>query len=173
MSSIKKRNLGLTIGGGLLIFTVATYLYTKFYNQQPSKSSSSSTIKSKYSTKSISIVITDSILSSSLPLIEILTQLQDITFILTPNITITDLDQSLNSSSSSLTQFKHKIIEFENYQSLWSILKHLNNDLIFIVIDDLPEIIPIEFKNFIRGEILELEQNSDEINETILSHLII
>lgn len=157
-----RQRRALSLASALLVVGAGAYaLYSylskdKKVDQQPSQ---------KYTKKPVTIVLTESILTSNIPINEILAKTCDVVVVVAPELSLEDLNEELDPSVA------HKVIECETLQGVWSVVKHLNGEVMFIVKDDLSEDIPEGLERYV-GEIVELEQNSTVINEAILSYVI-
>lgn len=120
----------------------------------------------KYTQRPITIILTESILSSNLPLNEILKKTSDVVLVVPPDLSV---DEDLQDEFEP--DVEYKVIECETYEGVWSVVKHLNGEIIFVVKDDLPSELPEGLERYV-GEIVELDQNSSEINESILSCIV-
>lgn len=168
MNSQKKKTLALATACGVCVVGVAYSIYT-YFNQSTTaieELNDTSTKKIKYTSRSISIIITDSIISSNLPVVEILTQTENITFILPEDLSMDDLLLG-ESDAIDFNRLKYKIINVDKNESIAPLLSHLNNDLVIYTNNE----VEVDLK-FVRSDIVELEQNSTSINETILSYMI-
>ncbi|CCH44643.1 Peroxisome assembly protein 22 [Wickerhamomyces ciferrii] len=166
----KIKNLGF-ISAAILFGIGCITLYKSIQSEEtPNQSKSENKgdktkeIANKYTSKPVTIVVTDSIISAKLRLGEILSLTQDVVLVLDPNLNKQDL-------IGIEPQQEYKIIECESYDGLWSIVKHLNSELIFVVKDDLIEDLPKNLSRFV-GEIIELEQNFAHINQKIISYIM-
>ncbi|KAK6203098.1 peroxisomal biogenesis protein family-domain-containing protein [Scheffersomyces amazonensis] len=119
-------------------------------------------IRKQYSNQSIALTLSSSILSSKLPLDDILVKGgENIIFILPPNLSEDDLDYNLKSTPA--TNFK--LLKCSNIQGYLSMLKNLKPDLLFVCSDDLGVSfgnVSKDLNNFIKT-IINLDQNSDDI----------
>ncbi|CAK7905514.1 peroxisome assembly protein 22 [[Candida] anglica] len=132
----------------------------------------------KYTNKSIALTLSHSILSSQLPLNEILLNSENVTFILPPNLSIDDLEYNIargesSSSSSSTTSSvglpktmtaNYKLLNCSNIQGYFNLLKNLKPDMLLVCSDDLgiSKYIPHDIDKFVK-EIVTLDQNKDQL----------
>lgn len=155
------RNIGIV--SGLLAVCVGCYVtYKHFTENAPAE------IKTKkYTSKSTTIILTDSIVSSNIPINDILKQTNDIVVVIPPGLKITDLKEENNLDYSVI----FKVIECDTFEGVWSVVQHLSSDVVFVVKDDLEKEIPSNVGKYV-GEIIELEQNAASINQEILSYVL-
>lgn len=155
MDRKRKRLFGLGIAA-LAAFT-ATVASIYYLTQQDTIETERD---KKYTRKPITIVLTESVLSSKLPINEILKKTENVVFVCPIEVEI-PLDETIS----------YKLIPCDTEGGLWSIVKHLQSDTIFVVRDDLQEDIPQGMERYV-GNIVELDQNFTVINESILSFII-
>lgn len=160
----RRRQLGII--GGLLVLSAGAYsLYKYIYSSNQPSPQQSSTTDEKYTRKHITIILTDSIISSKLPINEILTKTTDVVLVIPPELTVDDLNEPLDPTIA------YKAIECSTFDGVWSVVKHLGSEINFVVRDDLSDDIPEGIERYV-GEIIELDQNVSVINESILSSVI-
>lgn len=138
----------------------------------------------KYTNKSIALTLSHSILSSQLPLNDILLNSENVTFILPPNLSLDDLefnmekdterggaqgegqgqdrDQSYNLPRSLIQNYK--LLNCLNLQGYFNILKNLKPDMLLVCSDDLgiAKRIPHDIDTFVK-EIVNIDQNKEDI----------
>ncbi|ONH68663.1 Peroxisome assembly protein 22 [Cyberlindnera fabianii] len=91
----RRRQLGII--GGLLVLSAGAYsLYKYIYSSNQPSPQQSSTTDEKYTRKHITIILTDSIISSKLPINEILTKTTDVVLVIPPELTVDDLNEPLD-----------------------------------------------------------------------------
>lgn len=160
-NSKRLKKMGLIGCVVVLLGTGGYALYQSYLNKEQEQEQ----ITAKYTSKPITIILTDSIISSNLPINEILLKTDNIVLVIPPNLSVDDLNEEIDESIS------FKIIECSTNDGVWSVVKHLNSEVIFVVNDDLNYEIPKNLQRYV-GEIIELEQNFSYINQKILSYII-
>lgn len=153
--------LGVAVAAG-----VALYKFFEDLEDDDLDFSSSDQLEQsiKYTNKPITIILTESILSSKIPLIEILNKTENIVLVIPPDLSLADLPEIDDSIS-------YKVIETDTYEGVWSVVKHLKSEVVFVVNDDLKKDIPEDVGRYV-NEIIQLGQNNTEINGRILSYII-
>lgn len=120
----------------------------------------------KYTDKSIALTLSHSILSSKLPLNDMLLNSQNVTFILPPNLNEDDLTFNLSDYNLPSTLINnYKLLKCSNIQGYFTILKNLKPDLLLLCSDDLgisKSSMPKDMSRFIK-QIITLDQNKDDI----------
>lgn len=154
------RNLGI-IGAVLLLGAGGYALYQSFNKDNEEEE----IITAKYTSRPITIILTDSIISSNIPINDILLNTENIVLVIPPNLSRDDLNEHIDESVS------YKVIECETNEGVWSVVKHLHSEVILVVKDDLEEEIPTNLERYV-GEIIELEQNNVYINQKVLSYIV-
>jgi hypothetical protein len=174
----QRRNLGII--GAIVTLGAGAYALYCYLQKEKIKDEQ---IGTRYTRRPITIVLSESILSSNIPINEILSKTSEVVVVIPPDLTVDDLNEQLDPS------VEYKVIECDTFEGMWSVVKHLNSETIFIVKDDLAEDIPEGLESELSmkhvysnvltrsypgyvGEIVELEQNSTVINESILSYII-
>jgi len=167
MSLDRRRLRSLGIIGAVVLLGAGGYaLYHSLrYGEEEKEGEKNHGKAHKYTSKPITIILTDSIISSNLPINEILLKTEDVVLVIPPNLSKDDLNEKLDKS------IDYKVIECETNDGVWSATKHLGSEVIFIVKDDLNEDIPKGLERYV-GEIIELEQNFTYINQKVLSYII-
>lgn len=128
----------------------------------------------RYTNKSIALTLSHSILSSLLPLNDILLNSENVTFILPPNLSIDDLVYNVEKTASSpktnsqtlpttLTE-NYKLLKCLNLQGYFNIVKNIKPDMLLVCSDDLgiSKRIPHDIHNFVK-EIINIDQNKEDI----------
>ncbi|CQB88823.1 Peroxisomal biogenesis protein family [Chlamydia trachomatis] len=135
-------------------------------------------ISKRYSNKSIAITLSSTFLSSNLPLNEILINLENMIFIIPPNLNEDDLPiietkdtDTDNANTNTNTSFykdqsNFKLLKCSNFQGYLQILKNLKPDLLLLCSDDLG----INFKklqsdllNNLKLDFINIDQNIDAL----------
>lgn len=120
----------------------------------------------KYTDKSIALTLSHSILSSKLPLNDMLLNSQNVTFILPPNLNEDDLTFNLSDYNLPSTLINnYKLLKCSNIQGYFTILKNLKPDLLLLCSDDLgisKSMMPKDLSRFIK-QIITLDQNKEDI----------
>lgn len=156
------KSLGI-IGGAVVLLGAGGFaLYQYIWESQNEEDTE---VTAKYTSKPITIILTDSIISSNLPIKEILLKTENLVVVIPPNLSIKDLNEEIDETIS------YKVIECSTNEGVWSVVKHLNSEVIFVVNDDLEEELPENLQRYV-GDIIELEQNFSYINQKILSYVI-
>lgn len=157
-------------------------------DEQPSKKLKT---HDKYTSKSIALTLSHSVLNSSLPLNDILLNSENITFILPPNLSLDDLacnikivnePDNTNTNSTTTTtanttiNYKlpqtliknYKLLNCNNIQGYFNIIKNLKPDMLLVCADDLgiKSDIPKDLKRFAK-EIITINQDRDDVYSTI------
>lgn len=122
--------------------------------------------------KSIALTLLHSILSSGLPLADILLSAHNVTFILPPYLSIDDLEQKieLEDKQSLLQSIVHnyKLLKCSNIDGYFNILKNLRPEKLFVCSEDLgiSGSAPTDLSRFVK-EIVVLDQNNDHIHNAL------
>jgi hypothetical protein len=156
--------IALAVGATATAYAVYQYFQKPALEELDSSSSHQLEASIKYTNKPITIILTESILSSQIPLVEILNKTENIVLVITPDLSLADLP----NVNESIT---YKIIECDTSEGVWSVVKHLRSEIVLVVSDDLDKSIPEDVGRYVQ-EIVELDQNNTEINVTILSYII-
>lgn len=122
----------------------------------------------EYSNKSIALTLSNSVLSSQLPLSDILTNSENVTFILPPNLSIEDLEDKISNTiplPKTVTQ-NYKLLDCSNLQGYYAILKNLQPDLLLVCADDLGVTVPKDMHRFVK-KIITIDQNKDDVYSKI------
>lgn len=137
--------------------------------------STSKAPKVKYTNKSIALTLSHSILSSQLPLHDILLNADNVTFILPPNLSIDDLAGNIITDETSDDSYRlptsllnnYKLLNCNNFQGYFNIIKNLRPDMLLVCSDDLGVgELPKDLSRFVR-EVVNIDQNSDDVNSKI------
>lgn len=128
-NSKQRRQLGLA--GAVLVLGAGAYALYRQCKEEILEEPATS-----YTKKPITIVLSESILSSNIPIGEILAKTSEVVVVIPPDLSISDLNEKLDPS------VVHKVIECDTFAGVWSVVKHLNGEIVFIVKDDLAEDIP-------------------------------
>lgn len=135
-----------------------------------------------YTSKSIALTLSHSILSSQLPLHDILLNADNVTFILPPNLSIDDLagnivptsENEIDDNSESYTLPRsllnnYKLLNCNNFQGYFNIIKNLRPDMLLVCSDDLglsDGLLPKELNRFVK-QVVNVDQNSDDVTSKI------
>ncbi|EGV65083.1 peroxisome assembly protein 22 [Yamadazyma tenuis] len=148
----------------------------KLYDYYVSSSSNSKNLQDpkKYTKKSIALTLSHSILSSQLPLDEILLNSENVTFILPPNLSVDDLEGNFagGEAGSSLPRAllkNYKLLNCSNFQGYFDIIKNLKPDMLLVCSDDLGirSSLPSDLSRFAK-EIVEVDQNAEDITTKLM-----
>lgn len=132
-------------------------------------------VAKKYTKKSIALTLSHSILSSQLPLNEILLNSDNVTFILPPNLSLDDLvcnignENEIESCNLPKTWINnYKLLQSSNMQGYFNILKNLKPDTLLVCSEDLGITMsaPKDLGRFVK-EIITIDQNWDDISSKI------
>lgn len=175
---------------GLLLLAIAaaalgtiSYGFLKGYSDKEKEKKGQSTHeekKRKFTQESIALTLSHSILSSQLPLEEILLNAKNVTFILPPNLSLEDLGSSVNSEDevrgseiSKTLLNNYKLLKCSNIQGYFNILKNLRPEVLYVCTDDLgiDRSIPPDLQRFIK-KIVTVDQNKDDIVRKLSSVFI-
>lgn len=164
------------------LIAISYHLYNKFTEVDDMKhredevTTSPTTKKhksgSKYTSKSIALTLSHSVLSSSLPLNDILLNSENVTFILPPNLSLDDLECNISDDSHlfSLPQTlikNYKLLNCSNIQGYFNLVKNLKPDMLLVCSDDLGiKNIPSDLGRFVK-EIVTVNQDRDDVYSTI------
>lgn len=164
------------------IIAVSYHLYNKFTEVDDMKHLTSdevspppTTKKQKstgYTSKSIALTLSHSVLSSPLPLNDILMNSENVTFILPPNLSLDDLacnisdEKHLFSLPETLIK-NYKLLNCSNIQGYFNLVKNLKPDMLLVCSDDLGiKNVPSDLGRFVK-EIVTVDQDGDDIYSTI------
>lgn len=165
--SKRQRNPKLFLGA--LVASSVIALSYKIYEHysQPSN-------EKKYTNKSIALTLSHSILNSKLPLNEILINSDNVTFILPPNLSIDDLTSIIIETNDKPEIFElpktllnnYKLLNCNNFQGYFSIIKNLKPDMLLVCGDDLgiTTQLPKDLSRFVK-EIINIDQNDDIVSK--------
>jgi hypothetical protein len=127
----QRRNLGII--GAIVTLGVGAYALYRYVQKEKIEDEQTGT---RYTRRPITIVLSESILSSNIPINEILSKTSEVVVVIPPDLTVDDLNEQLDRS------VEYKVIECDTFKGMWSVVKHLNSEIIFVVKDDLAEDIP-------------------------------
>lgn len=127
--------------------------------------------------ESIAVTLLHSVLSSDLPLNEILLSSQNVTFILPPYLSVDDLLDQIKSDKEGVTQTyllpqtlikNYKLLKCSNIQGYFHIIKNLKPDLLYVCSDDLgiSSLVPQDLNRFVK-KIVTLDQNKNSVHSTL------
>ncbi|KAG7192650.1 uncharacterized protein KQ657_001430 [Scheffersomyces spartinae] len=154
--------------------------------------SDSTAVSTRYTLKKIALTLSHTILTSDLPLNEILLHSENVTFILPPNLLLDDLASSIDTSGSasastllvvmveesqSLSAYSvprtlvenYKLLRCSNIHGYFNILKNLQPDMLLICLDDLgitKDKFPQDIGRFIK-EIISLDQDKLDVSKKL------
>jgi hypothetical protein len=169
---------------------VAVVLLYAYVRAAPADAPELSPRKPKYTNRLVALTLSHSILSSQLPLAEILLNAENVTFILPPSLSLDDLrfnidrvpaaapdasaasapdatpDSSPAAASAGLAALiqNYKLLDCLNLLGYFGLVKNLRPDLLLVCSDDLgiaPHI-PRDLDQFV-GEVVYIDQNRDDI----------
>lgn len=132
--------------------------------------------------KSIAVTLLHSVLSSDLPLNDILLSSENVTFILPPYLSVDDLlgqiqgEEKGEHLSYQLPQTlikNYKLLKCSNIQGYFHLLKNLKPDCLYVCSDDLgiTRQVPQDLNRFVK-EIVTLDQNKTNVH-SVLSKVFI
>lgn len=127
--------------------------------------------------KSIAVTLLHSVLSSDLPLNEILLSSENVTFILPPYLSVDDLLDQIKSDDNGVQQTyqlpqtlinNYKLLKCSNIQGYFHIIKNLKPDLLYVCSDDLgiSSQVPQDLNRFVK-KIVTLDQNKNSVHSTL------
>lgn len=124
---------------------------------------------SMYTLKSIALTLLHSVLSLELPLEDILLNLENVTFILPPNLLMDDLacniknDTGTGDLPETLIR-NYKLLKCSNIDGYFNVVKNLRPDMLLVCEDDLgiSSAIPKDLGRFVK-EIVTVDQNRDDV----------
>lgn len=123
----------------------------------------------RYTNKSIALTLLHSVLKSDLPLNEIMLNLENVTFILPPYLSVDDLACCISGDDASYplpeTLIKNfKLLKCANIQGYFHILKNLKPDMLLVCSDDLgiTQHVPKDLGRFVK-EIVNINQNKEDV----------
>mmetsp|Transcript_5011 Transcript_5011/g.5003 ORF Transcript_5011/g.5003 Transcript_5011/m.5003 type:complete len:196 (-) Transcript_5011:1336-1923(-) len=137
-------------------------------------------IAKKYTKKSIALTLSHSVLSSQLPLNEILLNSENVTFILPPNLSMDDLVCNIGNSDEverynlpKTLLNNYKLLHCSNIEGYFNILKNLKPDTLLVCSDDLgiANSVPRDLHRFVK-EVINIDQNKDDIYKKLSSIFI-
>lgn len=125
----------------------------------------------KYTNKSIALTLLHSVLSSDLPLDEIIMNSQNVTFILPPHLSVDDLAGNIDTSQSGLSQTllnNYKLLRCSNIEGYFHMLKNLKPDTLIVCADDLgiQDKMPKDLPRFVK-EVVTLDQNKERVSSIL------
>lgn len=179
--------LWITAAVAASVAAVSYKLYDSWVSNDEKKTLQDNTIaksdklkdRKNYTKKSVALTLTHSVLSSKLPLADIILNSENVTFILPPSLSLEDLEAIVDKDesgealiSSSLMQ-NYKVLKSNNIQGYYSLIKSLRPDTLLVCADDMgiDDHLPKEMNRFIK-QIVTVEQNSDQIFDQVTSILI-
>ena len=137
-------------------------------------------IAKKYTKKSIALTLSHSVLSSQLPLNEILLNSENVTFILPPNLSMDDLVCNIGNADEvekynlpKTLLNNYKLLHCSNIDGYFNILKNLKPDTLLVCSDDLgiADSLPRDLHRFVK-EVINIDQNKDDIYKKLSSIFI-
>lgn len=146
----------------------AGYEFYKYLTKDDSESGISAT---KFTNKSIALTLLHSVLSSDLPLEEIILNSQNVTFILPPHLLVDDLADNIDTSQNGLSQTllnNYKLLRCLNIDGYFHMLKNLKPDTLIVCADDLGILdkMPKDLPRFV-NEVVTLEQNKERVSSIL------
>lgn len=128
-----------------------------------------------YTNKSIALTLLHSVLQSDLPLNEILLNLENVTFILPPYLSVDDLACNIRGSDDiyNLPQTlikNYKLLKCSNIQGYFHVVKNLKPDMLFVCSEDLG-LSPPDLGRFVK-EVVPLALNKDDVY-SVLSKVLL
>lgn len=157
------------------------------YSQLLSEEEADTTaVVTRYTHKKIALTLSHTVLTSDLPLNEILLHSENVTFILPPNLLLDDLassigaqdkttllvvmvEESLSYSVPRTLMENYKLLKCSNIQGYFNLLKNLEPDMLLICQDDLgitSDKFPQDIGRFIR-EIVSLDQDKLDVTRKL------
>lgn len=121
----------------------------------------------KYTDKLIALTLSHLILNSQLPLLDILQNLDNVTFILPPNLDVDDVEYNIHRHEPEIPQEvmnNYKLLKCQSIQGYFTILKNLKPDMLLMCQDDLglsTQSIPKDLGRFIKKIIFVDQSNAD------------
>lgn len=137
-------------------------------------------ISKKYTKKSIALTLSHSVLSSQLPLNEILLNSENVTFILPPNLSMEDLAYNIGSADEvekynlpKTLVNNYKLLHCNNIDGYFNIIKNLKPDTLLVCSEDLgiASNTPKDLNRFVK-EVINIDQNKDDIYKKLSSIFI-
>lgn len=137
-------------------------------------------IAKKYTKKSIALTLSHSVLSSQLPLNEILLNSENVTFILPPNLSMDDLVCNIGNADEvekynlpKTLLNNYKLLHCSNIDGYFNILKNLKPDTLLVCSDDLgiADSLPRDLHRFVK-EVINIDQNKEDIYKKLSSIFI-
>lgn len=126
-----------------------------------------------YTNKSIALTLLHLVLSSELPLDDILLKSDNVTFILPPHLSLDDLVGNITDRDGSChlpqTLIKnYKLLKCSNIQGYFHIIRNLRPDILLVCADDLGigQEMPKDLTRFVK-DIVTLDQNKDEVSSIL------
>lgn len=119
--------------------------------------------------KSIALTLSHLVLNSLLPLEEILTQWENVTFILPPNLSLDDLEGNIDREALPQTLVQnYKLLNCKNIQGYFNLVKNLKPDMLLVCTDDLGISggMPKDLARFVK-EIVTVDQDRESVYKTI------
>lgn len=124
---------------------------------------------STYTLKSIALTLLHSVLSLELPLDDILLNLENVTFILPPNLLVDDLACNIKNDGGSYdlpeTLIRnYKLLKCSTIQGYFNVVKNLRPDMLLVCEDDLgiSSAVPNDLGRFVK-EIVTVDQNREDV----------
>ncbi|KAH3687942.1 hypothetical protein WICPIJ_001098 [Wickerhamomyces pijperi] len=174
MNRQRRKTLALYAACGVCLAGVAYSIYSYYttgsnlQNESQDGNNSNDNKKPQYTSRSISILITDSIISSDLSIVNILKHTENVTLILTEGLTSEDLSNIIDEVDMvDFNRLKYKIIKADKNESVPPLLNHLNNDLVIYTKSEFN----LDSK-YLRAEIVGLGQELESVNDTVLSYIV-
>lgn len=137
-------------------------------------------VAKKYTKKSIALTLSHSVLSSQMPLNEILLNSENVTFILPPNLSMDDLVCNIGNADEierynlpTTLVNNYKLLHCSNIDGYFNILKNLKPDTLLVCSDDLgiANNVPRDLHRFVK-EVINIDQNKDDIYKKLSSIFI-
>lgn len=119
------------------VLTVSYKAFEFYFNKGSSKKDIPQ--KKNYTGKTITLTLSHSVLSSNLPLNDILLSSDNVTFILPPYLSLDDLASNIKNNYNlpkTLIQ-NYKLLRCSNIKGYLSIVKSLKPDVLLVCLDDL------------------------------------
>lgn len=159
------------------LIAVGYKVYDAYATQQQLQASEGDTatpgkLKRQYTNKLIALTLSHLILNLQLPLLEILHNLENVTFILPPNLDEDDVNYNIQKLTATLPEEvrnNYKLLKCQNIQGYFTVLKNLKPDMLLMCQDDLglsTHSIPKDLNRFIK-QIVFVDQNNDDISTKV------
>lgn len=160
------------------LIAVGYKVYDAYAQQLPTDNDSATTntipgkVRPQYTNKLIALTLSHLILNLQLPLLEILQNLENVTFILPPNLDEDDVNYNIHKQAADLPEEvrnNYKLLKCQNIQGYFTVLKNLKPDMLLMCQDDLglsTHSIPKDLNRFIK-QIVFVDQNNDDISTKV------